>query len=1475
MDSEFHIPAAPESLEKDFVQDVTDIDGLNERDIHSLLDDVGFTQDSDVPETLNIVQQHNFDRLYSLASKHLLRLSAEVRTKLLDTLTHGFATFLMGVPTKEEVMLKRSQDGIDPGQLLQVQRTAMKMFTWLLYRIVILQERNKDVEEDRIPVGRKKRKRPVAAGFEERKEKLLRHLTDSVDTRLNHVWDMGRPDERFLGILSQTAIALMENANNVADPATMAGIVSLLGASIQHHLALGASPAFTRRLSCGEANRRGSMGCEGARRESCGSITEGDSPQDLEDGTEASVQQRSNETTQEFDALTDVVINPIVEALIKHEHVAKVVADLIQKLQKEPSQRGFVPVFMRHVFVETTTQFDGSDSSGARNVAQVLMEISEQTPTIILENISAIHGNLDCESYVIRNAVVHSMAQVVVKLLSPDQSAGAAKLRDQFLGILQDRIRDVNSYCRSKVLSVWKDMWCHKAVPLVLHPTILQLSIGRLRDKTTIVRKSAVQLLTAMLENNPYGSSLVLTAVEKRLKEAEDRLKKHDEDLAAQNPDGPDITDMMQSLGPEEDGEETLYVQPQSSDLVKLKHRMQFRKCCCDFIQQMHSAMTQILPLLFSKTLTDVQEAIRFVEMAHQFNLEPSQAAANKASILIFHSDEKIRETAEASFQSMLWCWGPRQTAEPAIFVRRLLKLVSTAQEGELASLEEIISRLTKKDLIGPATVETIWALVAGQGASDLERRYAMRMFAMVANNNPGIVQQHLTWIADVGLKEKSRRDPIFGVHACLALQKLASLSKGGCEKFAADDNVIFQLTSLISRKTNNLSLWMPLAEAALDTVYALCTHPLKVTKALLKRLHARCEPVLQYLKVSSTPHDSDETDCNAAQALPAPEVEGFAKLGISEHEARAHLMRLIFVVGHSALKQLVFLEEQKEQAKARADAAEARAEAKEAEGDSDDEGIAAQLGLQSSQVAEAEAEKELLQQLHQMSSSSSPWCQHMDLIREVCLDPLGQPLIKHPVLRGCAGLSLCKLMLLTEKTCSQENLQILFTILDKAPEWHVRCNMAISIGDLLCRFPNRTGRWVDHFFSAFRDPHPSVRLTLLNMSQHLILNNMLRAQSNMYHLALATQDPDPKVADMARLFFQKYDKADRKKIYNSVLEVFNQLASMPIPEDRYQRIMAFLLGFIEKEGEAESLIETLCKRIDQVGYTDLDGDKPQSRMRQARKVAYCLAQLKMESDKCLRKLDACFPLYAKVLADEVVYQHFLSIIMKFKRFTREGHKSSIEELESKITQRHNAGIAAQEAEEEVQQQIETHQRSKAKRVRLADEDDYEPEPPKNPKAKDGKKPAAQEAEAKDDDNEGEEDVFEREEPGRPVQPKRQASQRASQRRFGLREDSDEDDDQDASDDMDEDGEAEGEEEGEGEEAGEGNEGDDDYEEGEAAEEQEERVPRKKGRHGTPYVPPAPPRKRQMVVEEEEEEKAEGMPPAKSRKKKVVCADSP
>lgn len=151
------------------------------------------------------------------------------------------------------------------------------------------------------------------------------------------------------------------------------------------------------------------------------------------------------------------------------------------------------------------------DPSGAKGFAAFLTELAERVPAILMSSMCILLDHLDGENYVMRNAVLAAMAEMVLQVLNGDQLEEAAReTRDQFLDTLQAHGHDVNSFVRSRVLQLFTRIVQQKALPLTRFQAVVALAVGRLADKSVLVCKNAIQLLASFWPIIPFPASLVI-----------------------------------------------------------------------------------------------------------------------------------------------------------------------------------------------------------------------------------------------------------------------------------------------------------------------------------------------------------------------------------------------------------------------------------------------------------------------------------------------------------------------------------------------------------------------------------------------------------------------------------------------------------------------------------------------------------------------------------------------------------------------------------------------------------------------------------------------------------------------------------------------------------------------------------------------------------------------------------------------------
>lgn len=88
--------------------------------------------------------------------------------------------------------------------------------------------------------------------------------------------------------------------------------------------------------------------------------------------------------------------------------------------------------------------------------------------------------------------------------------------------------------------------------------------------------------------------------------------------------------------------------------------------------------------------------------------------------------------------------------------------------------------------------------------------------------------------------------------------------------------------------------------------------------------------------------------------------------------------------------------------------------------------------------------------------------------------------------------------------------------------------------------------------------------------------------------------------------------------------------------EDGFHSTMRYIFTFIEKEKQAESIVEKLCQRF------RLTEDA-----RQWRDIAFCLSLLPFKSERSVKKLIEGLPFYRDKLHEDKVYERFQEILVR------------------------------------------------------------------------------------------------------------------------------------------------------------------------------------------------------------------------------------
>ncbi|KAJ8570427.1 hypothetical protein K7X08_037399 [Anisodus acutangulus] len=950
----------------------------------------------------------------------------------------------------------------------------------------------------------------------------------------------------------------------------------------------------------------------------------------------------------------------ILHLVHKYDFAVSHLADTVAWAEKKYADGSMASSLIRDIG-RTSSKDYVKDTVGAENVGRFLVELADRMPKLVSTNIGLLIPHFGGESYKMRNALVGVLGKLVMKAFDDTEvevSSKSIRLRTKqaMLEILLERCRDVSAYTRSRVLQVWAELCEEHSVSIGMWNEVAEVAAGRLEDKSAIVRKSALNLLIMMLQHNPFGPQLRAASFEATL----EQYKKKLDDLGAKAPptsvldglpscdeisdgDG-EVHNVGEEMNKEQDGSLADSCLPHEEDLIgqtddsvpdfgnfeqtrtlvaSLEAGLRFSNC-------VSATMPTLVQLMASSSATDVENTILLLMRCRQFQIDGSEACLRKMLPLVFSQDKAIYEAVENAFITIYVRKNPEETA------KNLLNLAIDSNIGDLASLEFLIGALMSKGDLTSSTLSALWDFfcfnIAGTTAE--QSRGALSILCMAAKTSNSILSSHLQDIIDIGFGRWAKVDPLLARTACVALQRLSEEDKK--ELLSTNGSRVFSiLESLVTGFWLPEHIWYAAADRAVATIYTIHPYPDRMAAGLVKK------------SLSSV------FDCSGGDEL--QNVLSIVQV--------SKLSRILFVVSHVALNQLVYIESwvrkiRKDKAKREKMVTEDKSDCTDNTGAQKDNGINAELGLAASEDAfldtlSERAEKEIVSGgscVRNLIGHCTPFlsklCRNYSLMQ------------KYPELQASGMLALCRFMIIDADFCDA-NLQLLFTVVENAPSETVRSNCTVALGDLAVRFPNLLEPWTEHMYARLRDSSVSVRKNAVLVLSHLILNDMMKVKGYINEMAICLEDEDERISNLAKLFFHELSKKGSNPIYNLLPDILGKLSCQNLKEESFCNIMQFLIASIKKDKQMEALVEKLCNRF--CGVTDV---------RLCEYISYCLAQLSY-TDKSMRKLIELFKTYEHALSEDSVMDNFRTIINKGKKFAKPELKSCIEEFEEKLNKFH------------------------------------------------------------------------------------------------------------------------------------------------------------------------------------------------------------
>ncbi|XP_075978130.1 CAP-D2 condensin subunit [Anticarsia gemmatalis] len=1050
----------------------------------------------------------------------------------------------------------------------------------------------------------------------------------------------------------------------------------------------------------------------------------------------------------------------LVQVLQMVEHAVSPICAGVVQLTKEFGIGTFGPQMVREI-AEALASTDeenagaGTEQGAARNCGAFLLELTKELPKEMSNAIATIQPYLESdESYTLRISVLGMMCEVLsVELRGEGLSDTQRAQRDDFLDDLHEHIHDLSAYVRHKVLQFWCRLQRENCVPVSRQRTVLERAIGRLKDKAALVRKAAIQLLKIFLECNPFSAQLKLDILEEQLQTEQKILddlqkklnpgpdaelikkwEKIEDDVVSAIKKGMDILTqdepelsqasldnlyeairkhlreknyykaylivkhterqypdakllrcdmeksdqidyfvaLLRNMFIIPDRRQSISLTQQCEQELALYKRVEEKENIVAFLQEsvhfsrmVSEAVPLINSLLMSKQAGDVSEAIDFFTTAHHFNIESAKMGVANMLMLVWSPDQEKREAVERAYRDMyLECDNKVERARAFAIAKKLVSLMCHIDRGSALALEHLVDKWIEKGDITPAIIQVFWEMFLKKidGTTDMDSYAALSFLVMIAKAKPSVAIANLDVIQTHGLTaDYNSRN--------LSIQLLLPLSKKN-QRYPIEHAIFTALFDSLMETFSKFDKFTSFAANSIDFIYAVCDTPEILCAKLLAEMYKCIEEAM--VKDAETPEDV---------SLPTE-----------------LLTRFVFVLGHVALQQLIYLDisvyselrrrnqvreerkiEEKRKKKAGAFAtpgrrgrvddlrrqtlmnasnASASSRAQRSASVTSNKGPSAnttmteeEAGLEGAVADDADAEYVRGVCERDIVCGSAALARYVQLLRWL----LANPAKVSPKLQAAAALSFTRFMLVSNAVC-EEGLQLMVTVLKKSKNVSLRTNLTIAFADLTLRFPNLTQPWTHHIYHILSDEELEVRQCAVKMLSFLVLHEMVRVKGQIADMALCCADKDARVASMTRLFFKQLSQKGNA-LYNVMPDIISRLSDpeLNVAEDQYRIIMKYITSLIQKDRQMEALIEKLCQRF-----------KLSTEERQWRDLAYCLS-LFTYNERSLRKLIENMDCYKDKLHCNGVMESFTTLMNNTSKMAKAEIKTLVTELGDKI----------------------------------------------------------------------------------------------------------------------------------------------------------------------------------------------------------------
>lgn len=688
-------------------------------------------------------------------------------------------------------------------------------------------------------------------------------------------------------------------------------------------------------------------------------------------------------------------------------------------------------------------------------------------------------------------------------------------------------------------------------------------------------------------------------------------------------------------------------------EIKKTEDQVKFFYDSIHYANLLNSAVPKLEEMLMSKTNSDVFEAIDFFITAYQFKIKGCENGMHKMIYLVW-SDKEKRTAVTTAFHKVLFTTDKTDRAHAAQVVENLSRFIENLTVGHYSAFEELMKEWVENETIDNVAIQVMFERYTKKlpNTSENDSRLALQLLVLSSVANPKIVKSNLDFLIKIGIDERGLEAPRIFIATLDLLINSVEKDYERPSKFNkryTHDNEIVQkvTTTFFNMFFSNTDIdFDKVCIKTFNFIYRLVEAPDVFAQILVVRIFEKLKALSSKL----------ETRVNVVEDGRVSQVHDKIALNLPI----LILSRFVYVIGFVAMKEMIYLdidvysnikyrEELKNDLKKSKNKASNKTQNNRRSTVNPNMDISASNALKratllpSSQDSIEEEDLVGATADDAVAEQITFICDTEMLYSNECLITKFHPFIleicqyinryKDETLQQSVVLSMIHLMSVSPKFC-EENVPFIMNIYAHSKNKQVKANIIMGLADFTFRFPNVIEPWTCHLYATLHEEDTELRLTSVKMISHLILHEMIRVKGQISDLAMCLVDPATEIKEITEQFFKEI--AQKSNIlYNVLPDIISRLSDTTnqVEEGKYQIIMKFIMGLIQKDKQVESLVEKLCLRF-----------KVTHHERQWRDIAYCLSLLNY-NEKTIKKLIEHISCFKDKVQINEIYDSFKIII--------------------------------------------------------------------------------------------------------------------------------------------------------------------------------------------------------------------------------------